>query len=195
LHRSKILAINAMLIICFNFTFCTNIGYHDNEVVQNINLRGFDKESGKPNIDILLENLSNYSKDCGMADFELKDVYAVEFKLTEKDVFRDTLTVRYRLESNTKQVGYDAYICIIFAGTQKEAREMMRNSLFGYTALKIYLSDFEVGDVAIGDVYYLSFIRGNLFINMHGYNYEIDISGIAKEIDQQILEIITEKAV
>lgn len=75
------------------------------------------------------------------------------------------------------------------------AKEHFKNFVFATTAMSLFTSTakgIEVGDFAIGDDERLTCIRGNVYIDVIG-DEGISIGALAKEIDQQILEIINKK--
>ena len=55
--------------------------------------------------------------------------------------------------------------------------------------LSLYRSSLDIGDFAIGSIYRINFIRGNVFVSVTGYD-EVEIDVLARVIDTHILEIL-----
>ena len=166
--------------------------------VTNIDLRAYNEEKKKTNIDVLLDKVKNYPAICTISDFLVKDEYAgfilTNTNIVDGDTFKK-INARYRLKSNNDIDDYDAKVTISFYDSKSANHTVMRNSLDEYTAMKIYPSALDIGDFAIGDSYYLNYIRGNVFVTViecpGNHINEIEIDALARAIDTQILEIIT----
>jgi len=162
-----------------------------------INLHEIDKVSNKKNIDIFLEKIPDYPCDCKMFNFNLKENYA-DFELTKTLIYNEynEINVYFRLKNSKKENGNDAHVDIVFWKSKAECHEKMRVFLDGCAAPQVYPSNFKIGDLAIGDIYDIYFIRGNVRIQVEGINEGIDkvvIENLAKEIDKQILDILTKQ--
>jgi hypothetical protein len=160
--------------------------------MQSVNLYEFDKELNKKNIDVILDKIREYPINCKMSDFSTKEVYA-DFLVTEVNVYNeddyDRINAYCRLKTNSKEDDYDVKFNIAFYKSQSENQDRMRNSLNEYTAMEVYPSSLNIGDFAIGDNN-IEYIRGNVFVSVTGYD-EVVTEFLAREIDQQILDIIT----
>ena len=182
----------------------TNTDSQNDEIntadLTNINLRDYNEEEKKNNIDVLLDQTENYPAICTIADFLIKDEYAGFIQTSDRIIDYDSYTeinARYRLQTNSNEDAYDADVTISFYNSKSDNHMVMRNSLNEYTALKIHPSSLGIGDFAIGDKYYLNYIRGNVFVTVmecpqNNIN-EIEIGTLAREIDNQILEILNKK--
>jgi len=163
-----------------------------------IDLHGFDEAAGKKNIDLLLEKVPTYRSDCKASDFTFKGRYA-NFILTEINKYddHDMICAYYRLKTNTNEDDYDANVTVIIYESQAASLKAMSDSTETYAAPEIYPSSLKVGDFAIGDEYYINYIRGNVYVNVmecpHDEVNEVSIIDLAKEIDFQILEIINRR--
>ena len=165
-----------------------------------INLRDYNEEEKKNNIDVLLDQTENYPGVCTTADFLIKDEYAgfrqTSNSTTEYDSHTE-INALYRLQTNSNEDDYDADVTISFYNSQSDNHMVMRNSLNDYTAPKIYPSSLGIGDFAIGGKYYINYIRGNVFVTVlecpQNHINEIEIDALAREIDNQILEILNKK--
>ena len=168
------------------------------EDITKINLREYNEEK-KKNIDVLLDQVENYPVDCAISDFDIKDEYT-NFVLTSVDISdnddKKAINARYRLKTNKNKDDYNARVTISFYDSISANHEVMRNSLYGYAAPDIYPSDLDIGDFAMGDIYHINYIRGNVFVTVSERPkdnvYEIEIDSLAREIDLQILDIINE---
>ena len=160
--------------------------------MQNTDLCAFDKQMNKKNIDIILERIEKYPIDCKMSDFTLKDEYAnfVAIKTYMYDNNgNQNIDADFRLKTNHKENGYDATISITVYKSQPDNHEAMRNSLDDYAAPHIYPSSLDIGDFAIGGIYHIEFIRGNVSVSVIGFS-EVEIDSMARAIDMQIMEIL-----
>jgi hypothetical protein len=168
-----------------------NIGEVDIDM-QNINLHALNEEVGKKNIDVVLEKIKEYTIDCKISDFTLREEYA-SFVVTETNKSNEddhqSITVYCRLQTNKEEDAYDAKVRITFYKSQPDNQDMMRGFLNACAAPEVFPSLLDVGDFAIGDIFSIDFIRGNIFVSVTGYD-EAEVGDLAKEIDQQILEII-----
>ncbi|MCL2152944.1 MAG: hypothetical protein FWH57_08310 [Oscillospiraceae bacterium] len=189
--------ITVLLLFQYACGINSNIHINNNEVntnKQNMNLREIDKETNKINIDVLLDKINAYPNDCGMSDFKLRETYA-SFAVTDVNTYDEDdykrIDAYFKLQTNKKKGNYDTTAEIAFYESQSFAQDVMRNSLFTYTAMEVYPSSLDIGDFAIGDAYRIKFIRGNVYVSVTGYDgVEIDV--LAGEIDKQILEILNE---
>jgi len=161
--------------------------------MQNTDLRAFNEEMNKKNIDIMLERIEEYPRDCKMPDFTLEDEYA-GFVPTKTYIYDNNETqnidVDFRLKTNEKENGYDATISITVFKSQPDSLAAMRNSLDDYSAPQVYPSSLDIGDFAIGGIYQIGFIRGNVSVSVIGFN-EVEIDNLARAIDMQIMEILS----
>jgi len=195
----KHLFLISIMIVSLSLLSCTNSRIEKAERFEEedmilINLRGFDETLRKQNIDVFLERIPAYLNDCKISEFTLKKQYA-DFIQTETKIFDEDdykkISAYYRKENNSKEDDYDANISIWFYESREDSHRSMRDLLNDNTAPIVNQSAFKVGDFAIGDIFTIDFIRGNVNIRIKGYDVEID--KLAREIDQQILEIINDK--
>ena len=196
LSRYLILFTVVLLLFQSGCNSSLNTQINTNEVntdMQNMDLRAYNEQLNKKNIDILLEKIEEYPTDCKMSEFSLKGEYA-NFVATKTYIYDEdkyqSIDVDFKLKTNQKENGYDATASITFHESQLDSQEAMRNSLDDYTAPQVFPSSLSIGDFAIGGIYHITFIRGNVSVRIIGFN-EIEIDSIAGEIDIQILEIIT----
>jgi len=167
--------------------------YDPNPDMQNIDLRAYNEQMNKKNIDIILENIREYPAECKLSEFTLKDEYA-NFVVTKTYMYDNdeyqNIDVDFKPKTNQKENGYNATVSITFYKTQPDNHEAMRNLLDYSAAPQIYPSSLDIGDFAIGGIYNIEFIRGNVSVRVIGFN-DIEIDSIARAIDLQIMEILT----
>ncbi|MCL2151784.1 MAG: hypothetical protein FWH57_02315 [Oscillospiraceae bacterium] len=155
------------------------------------NLKGIDKSSGKKNVEVILDNVCDYPRAC--KQFIYADEYA-DFKLVEQGINDTIASANYRHKENPNLGDYDAYVNIYLYETKQQAHATVLNYLefcASDTVLPISTTGINVGDLGIGSSDSLVFIRGNVFVEINGYD-NISIVNLAQEIDSQILKIITE---
>ena len=155
------------------------------------NLKGIDKLSGKKNIEMVLANVCDYPKKC--EQFIFLEKYA-DFELVEQSTSDIIANAYYRHKNNPILGDEDASVSIYIYETRDLAHKLLINSLDSYasdTVLPISTTGICVGDLGIGSPESLVFIRGNVFVDINGYD-NISIVSMAQEIDSQILKIITE---
>ena len=158
---------------------------------EKISLRDEDKASNKQNIDILLEQTPEYPVNCAMVNFTPRQKHA-GFELTEitPSPEYNIISTWYKLESNKKKErGNNATVDLRFFQSRDESHESMRYSLNNRNVWLVHPSDLKIGDFAIGDIYEIEFIRGNVWVNVRGYD-GIRIEDLALEIDRHILDIL-----
>jgi hypothetical protein len=166
------------------------------ENINLISLREFNEEMNMSNMDALLSAIRDYPIECRKFGFVFRDEYdnfvITEMIMNDEDEDEDKgFTAYYRLKNNKKEDDYDAIIDIAFYKTKLDNHEVMRNSLNEYAAMEVFTSALSIGDLAIGNSTGVNFIRGNVFVTVIGYE-EVEIDGLAREIDQQILDILNE---
>ena len=195
---SKYLAVFTVVLLLFqsgcNSSWNTQINTNEvNTDMQNMDLRAISEQLNKKNIDIMLEKIKAYPTDCKLSEFSLKDEYA-NFVVTKTYIYDEdeyqSIDVDFKQKTNQKQNGYDATASITFYESQSDNHEAMRNSLDDYTAPQVFPSSLSIGDFAIGGIYHIIFIRGNVSVRIIGFN-EIEINRIAEAIDIQILKTLT----
>jgi len=162
----------------------------------DIDLRVFDEESNKFVIDVFLERIPRYLGVCRLIDFVLRDAYA-DFVVANIDIISgNEMSVYFRLKSNEDEKDFDAVVSIYFHESQLESREVARRlpQRIAAPIPAVFASQSNIGDFAMGDATFYQFIRGNVSISVMRWRMgdtDIDITDLAREIDQQILEIIT----
>ena len=155
------------------------------------NLQGIDKSSGKKNAELILDNIRDYPRKC--EQFSFFDEYA-DFMLVEQSVYNSVASAYYRHKENHILGDYDAHVTIYICESKQEAHKLVLNYLelcASDTVLPISTKGIHVGDLGIGSSDSLVFIRGNVFVDIIGYD-RISIVSLAQEIDSQILKAITE---
>ena len=160
-----------------------------------VNLRDIDENENKRIVDVLLEKLTDYPHLCTQKNFSFKKSIS-NFVLVSTDDNEisgiTSTTAYYRLKNNPDEEDYNAVIYIYFCATKEESHNMIKDYLDSYTMIEVYASDLEVGDFALGGIYRVDFVRGNIYIAIEGYD-DVEIDELAKEIDLQILQIINKK--
>jgi hypothetical protein len=164
----------------------------ENAMRNNNNLKGFDELAGKQNIQLLLDKVPYYPNNC--REFVLEKKYS-DFELTGVLEYEDiaVYSASYKLNSNHIQGAFNARVRVTIAQTANAAHAIITNFVNNSASMEIYSSSIEgilVGDLAVGDQDRLTFVRGNIYVDVIGYE-GISITNLAAEIDQQILEIIT----
>ena len=160
--------------------------------MRGLNLHGYDEFLNKKNIDLYLEATPLYKRDCIVSDFVLKSRYA-EYKRTDAKIYEydDYIKIDGYYKKNNSEKNYDAFISIYFCKSRNECHEKMRQIARGYAAPAIYPSLLSIGDFAIGGIYDIEFIRGNVLVTARrSYYNDIVIEDLAMEIDQQILDLL-----
>lgn len=196
----KCILIFAIAITSISLLSCTNKlpteteKQTETDVFDMINLHDFDEYTGKKNIDLFLEKTPTYPINCHISDFTLKEDSA-DFIVTEKNIYNEDdykkIYAHYKLKNIKGENAYDATVSILFYNSRAESHESMRLVLSECADPTIYSSSLKIGDFAIGGIYDIDFIRGNVQVNVKGSYYNgITIEDLAKEIDQQILEIL-----
>ena len=160
-----------------------------------VNLRDIDERTNKKVVDIILEEVNDYPHQCTRKNFIFKESIS-EFVLvstSDNDTSDTSGTVAYyRLKDNPDKEDYNAVIYMYFCETKEESHMMIKDYLDSYTMMEVSSSDLEVGDFALGGIYRVDFVRGNIYIFVSGYD-DVEIDKLAQEIDRQILEIIDRK--
>jgi len=156
------------------------------------NLKGFDESTGKQNIQLMLDDILDYPNCCEA--FVLATRYSdFEFvKATQYDEDPAGYDAFYKLDGNSYEGDFDANITIMIAKTAQEAHVAITNYVNSATSMQIYPASLDgiiVGDLAVGNKEKLTFIRGNVYVQVIGY--EVSIVNLAQEIDQQILDIVS----
>ena len=167
----------------------------ESENMSMINLRGIDKRENKRIVDVLLEGVVDYPYVCTQKDFVFrKNIGDFILVSTGEDEISGTYdtTAYYRLKNNTDEEDYDAVIDIFFCGSKEESHRRIKEYLDSYSMIEVYASNLDVGDFALGGIYRVDFVRGNIYIYVEGYD-GVEIGALAKEIDLQILDIINNK--
>jgi len=207
-NKSSLASIILFLIFLLNFragtqqTVNESVPIIDNEDtsaiestdMRGINLHGYDEFLNKKNIDIYLEAAPLYEHHCtyGESDFILKSRYA-EYSRTDINIYKydDYINVDGYYIKNNSAHNYDAFISIYFCESQNKCHDMMREYLRGCAAPAVYPSALSIGDFAIGGIYDINFIRGNVYVSVHGSYYsDVVIENLAMEIDRQILDLL-----
>ena len=157
-----------------------------------VNLRDIDESNNKRIVDVLLEEVTDYPYLCTRKNFafmkSISDFILVSTDDNEVSGISGA-TAYYRLKNNPDKDDYNAVVYIYFCGTKEESHTMVKDYLDSYTMPEVYAADLEVGDFALGGIYRVDFVRGNIYIFVEGYD-DVEIDELAKEIDIQILKII-----
>jgi len=141
---------------------------------------------------VLLENVVDYPNICKKEEFVFNKNIAGFVFVSESDYEHSGIhskTAYYRLKNNTAEDGYDAMIEMFFCDSKAESHEMIKSFIDDYTMIEVYASNLKVGDLALGGIYRVDFVRGNIYMFVESYD-DVAIDSLAKEIDLQILEII-----
>lgn len=166
----------------------------ENALRDNNNLKGFDELAGKQNIQLLLDEVPDYPNNC--REFVLEKKYS-DFELVGVLEYEDiaVYTATYKLNSNSTQGALNARVRVTIAQTANAAHEIITNFVNNSASMKISSSSIAgifIGDLAVGDQNRLTFVRGNIYVDIIGYE-GTSITDLAAEIDRQILEIITKE--
>ena len=170
----------------------------NNVSLYNLDVRVFDEETNKYVIDIFLAKIPKHPYMCIMSDFELRESYA-NFVATYIDIVNENrMSVRFRLKTNEREDDVDVWMSIQFHESLLESHEAMRHfALRTFTAPipHVFASRLDIGDFAIDNQNgqrFVLFVRGNVSVDVmtNGFR-DINIIELSREIDQQILEIIT----
>jgi len=182
---------------------CAKINLITNERDEKMNkmdlsvfdLREFHEEIGRSTFDMITEKFPEYPFICRMVDFKIKESYA-GFAIANIDILDERrIIIRFRLKSNESEDGVDADVFMHFHDSQLESIEGMRRFLLGFAAPPpaVFASQLDIGDLVINGLA-ITFIRGNVNVDVRRRvlrDMNIDIIDLAKEIDQQILDVIT----
>jgi len=159
---------------------------------EKTNLKYYDEVESRVSIDSVLEEIQTYPNI--VKEFYFKDAYA-NFELVTNGVDAAGIYAYFSLANSADKELSDVRIRMSVEKTQTDAKIYLRNFIFSTTAMTLYPSTAEgiyVGDLAIGDEERLTYIRGNVYVDIIGYE-GTSIVDLAKEIDQQILEIINKE--
>ena len=158
--------------------------------MNNINLKAFNEEMNMTNLDVLLNNIPLYSNLVSMSDLKLQEGYA-NFTITDVEIINaNYMIVQLELKTGTREDSEYASMNVYFWNSQEENFESTRRWVFEMMASPfVYRSDLDVGDFALGDIYRIDFMRGNVGIAVTGRD-RTEIIGIAEEIDRQILSLL-----
>ena len=189
------------------YTSVSDISYHaeqsypveERENMMAIDLRATDENENenenenKRIVDVLLDNVKDYPKICNSDDFIFETEVAeyvllsAQYNNTSSEHY---FTAQYRLKDNS--VGTDSVVSLTFCSTKEDCHKIIKNFLDGYSMDEVYASYLEVGDLALGGSNRVDFVRGNVYISVEGL-HDLEIDTLAKEIDQQILKIISDQ--
>jgi hypothetical protein len=156
-----------------------------------INLKHYDDVSEKLSIDTIFEEMESYSSNAG--EFLFKDTYS-NFELISSGVDDAGIYAYYNLKHDESKKSYDVDIRLSIEKTQSDAKECLKDFVFSTTTRNLYPSTavgIVVGDLAIGDTGRLTYIRGNVYVDIIS-NKGAEIVDLAREIDRQILDILNE---
>jgi len=160
----------------------------------NINLREFDEKENKMMIDVILDKVKDYPGICTPDIFvfkaESKDFILVSTSASDTTE-NYTITAYYRLKDNTSEKD-DAMVKMTFCTSKEESHKRIKYFLDGYTMVEVYASNLKVGDLALGGIHRVDFVRGNVYMFVEGLD-GVEIDTLAQEIDRQILEIINKE--
>ena len=169
------------------------------DTINSVNLyddvRVFDERTNKYVIDMFLARIPEYPYICTMADFELRESYA-NFVVAHVDVINEyRMSVRFKLTDNEREGDFDVTVTIQFDESKIESHEAMRHfALRTFTAPipHVFASQLGIGDFAIDGQRFVRFVRGNVDVSVRVRGTrDINITDLSREIDQQILEVIT----
>jgi len=160
-----------------------------------IDVRVFIEVISKFVIDLILERTPEYPYVCNLSDFVFKDGYS-GFIVTNIDLINESeMSVYFRLESNENEDDFDAIVLMNFHESQLANQEAIRQRAFLGSAAPIpavFASQLDIGDFAF-DGTVIEFIRGNVYVDVRRLRMDdmnVDITNLARGIDQQILNII-----
>jgi len=161
------------------------------------NLKAIDSATNMRNVDLWILEIPSYNSICTV--FAIPEELA-NFTYLKSNTYKDisdqyllSINAYYCLKSHkyTNDV-FDAVINICFCYSQKNAQNLFLGYLDNCTAMHTPRSTKDgiaIGDLAIGDTKRLTFIRGNVFISVDGYN-DVSILDLANEFDNMILDFI-----
>jgi len=168
----------------------------DNIDLYSLDVRMFSEELNMPVIDAFFERIPQYPTLCRLADFEIRERYA-DFTIYEAPVVNERrVSLRLRYNNNKNETGFDVRVSIGFNESQLESQNAMSraSTMFTIPPPFVFASQTGIGDFAIGGTSRIRFIRGNVFVDVMRRNMDdasIDVIPIAREIDEQILNIIS----
>jgi len=159
------------------------------------NLRAIDSATNMRNVDLWISEIPSYNSIC--SGFDMPEELA-GFTFLNGNTYKDddeqyplSIDAYYRLNSKRDEDDtHDVDIDICFCYSPKNAHNLFLNYLDNCSAINIPRSTkdgIDIGDLAIGDTKRLTFIRGNVFISIYGYN-DVSILDLANEFDNMILE-------
>lgn|GEM_PF-2925411 len=161
--------------------------------MNNTDLRAFDEKENKMVIDVILDMVEEYPKNCMPSDFSFDtemDEFILAFTQESEINGNPCLRAYYRLKNNTLTEDYNARVNLIFCVSKESSHKFIKNFVDGYTMVEVFASKIEVGDLALGGAKRVDFVRGNVSAYVEGYD-GVEIEGLAKAVDLQILEIIS----
>ena len=161
-------------------------------LTDEVNLKYYDEEANTLNIITLLEEVEVYS--INVECFLFKDAYS-NFKLLSNGIDAAGIYAYYNLANTVNKGSADVRIRMSIENEQSEAKVYLVNFVLSTTAISVYSSTTNgiyVGDLAIGNEERLTFIRGNVYVDIIG-SEGVSIVNLAKEIDQQILDLINKQ--
>ena len=149
------------------------------------NLKGYDRDTGRSNIDIVFEKIEYYPKNC--TEFVFKERVG-DFLFVSEEILSNEINAYYQKDSVPREQ-FDVRIVVKLYDTQEKALQSFKEKLEYSSALFVRQSTIEIGDLALGGEEYFMFIRGNVYAEFIG-NKDISVIILAKEIDQQILAML-----
>ena len=164
-----------------------------NEKKDKNNLKGFDESSGRQNIQVMLDDVPKYKKNCKSFCFKKEYSNFELAKLLENGADSGRYFAYYKHSDNLIEDGFNADISIVISDTVSEAHETLACFVDATTTMVLYPAsnkEIFVGDLAVGNQDRLVFVRGNAYVDVKGY--EVSIIDLAQEIDKQILSILNE---
>jgi hypothetical protein len=159
---------------------------------EKIDLKQYDETTEKCGIDTIFEEIKNYPKN--MEEFLFKDTYS-NFQLASSGVDAAGIYAYYTMAINEDDESSDVEIRMYIEKIQTDAMAHLKEFIFTTTVMSLYPSTakgIDVGDLAIGDMKRLTYIRGNVYVDIIG-SKDVHIVDLAKGIDQQILETISKE--
>jgi len=166
----------------------------ENESMSRVNLRDMDENENKRIIDVLLDKVVGYPHNCTQNDFVFKESINGFVLVSTRDSEQPnyySISAYYRLEGNDAGPN-DAMAKIYFCGSKEDSHDMIKDHLDGYTMMEVYESYLKVGDLSLGGIYRVDFVRGNVYMFVEG-KHDVEIDVLAKDLDLQILDILNKE--
>ena len=156
------------------------------ETAEMIDLKGFDTERNKFNIDLLLEKIATYPNNIN--DFTFQESYS-DFFLESNGSDEGGLYAYYSLNNVAYERSYDARIELLIFETQVDSKQYLRDYVLLRTSSMSVFSSFAFGDLSVG----YTFIRGNVCVHIYSSD-DVDVTDLANRIDSQLLYLLNGKS-